>query len=382
MWFAQVVTDFFDSLLKGPYSILTSDIINTKHYMFPVLLTVPFFSAFIAVLAYSGCLQTIVKIIAIVMEQTLGTTVAESVTCMTNCLFGMVQTPFIVHRYLSYMTKSELHAMMVGGLSTVAIFLFQFLTTSDQVVHPIHLLSATLMSSFGALALSKLFYPEIEHTSMRTRDIQLYAPTRTISSSRSYIESAFDGAILSITVIAHIIVSAIAVISTISLLNAILSWLGYRAGFGSDIGDEAVTLDLLVSFVLWPIIYILGVPFRDCYQVSKLVAVGFFATDPFIPFHSLGKFLLTFFSKIRSSISNSYVGSLSKGRKLLENYHCEFIHGWNESTGFEPIQMGQISNYFYLPATNTTIGPLISVSFVLKFVIFNLKLSLIRNLLK
>lgn len=58
------------------------------------------------------------------------------------------------------MTKSELHALMTGGLATIAGSLMALYIIFG--VSASHLLSASVMSAPAALAMSKLMYPETE----------------------------------------------------------------------------------------------------------------------------------------------------------------------------------------------------------------------------
>ena len=63
------------------------------------------------------------------------------------------------------MTNSELHAVMTGGLATLAGSL-----TAVYIIFGVsasHLLSASVMSAPAALAMSKLMYPETEESEFK-----------------------------------------------------------------------------------------------------------------------------------------------------------------------------------------------------------------------
>lgn len=74
--------------------------------------------------------------------------------------------------YLDLMTKSELHAVITGGLATVA-----GATLGGYIfagIDPSHLIAASVMSAPAALAISKLAYPETEQSKLVTEsDVEL-----------------------------------------------------------------------------------------------------------------------------------------------------------------------------------------------------------------
>ena len=88
--------------------------------------------------------------------------------CSHFCL--KTEAPLIIKPFLSKMTKSELHAVMTGGFSTIAgSVLAAYINFGIDAAH---LLSASVMSAPAALAFSKLFYPETKKSRTKSTDIQ------------------------------------------------------------------------------------------------------------------------------------------------------------------------------------------------------------------
>ncbi len=85
-----------------------------------VLPTIVFFSALIAVLYYLGIMGWVVRILGGGLQKLLGTTRTESMSATANIFVGSVEAPLVVRPYLEKMTHSELFAVMVGGLASVA----------------------------------------------------------------------------------------------------------------------------------------------------------------------------------------------------------------------------------------------------------------------
>jgi pyrimidine nucleoside transport protein len=55
-----------------------------------------------------------------ILQAVLGTTVCESVNAAGNIFLGMSESPLVIKPFLSKLTKSEIHAVMTSGFSTVS----------------------------------------------------------------------------------------------------------------------------------------------------------------------------------------------------------------------------------------------------------------------
>ena len=89
-------------------------------FAFAILPTIIFFSAFMSILYYMGVMQFVVQIMARFMRWTMGTSGAETLSCSANIFVGQTEAPLLIKPFLDDMTESELHAIMVGGLVTIA----------------------------------------------------------------------------------------------------------------------------------------------------------------------------------------------------------------------------------------------------------------------
>ena len=78
------------------------------------------------------------------------------------------ESSVLVAPYLEDMTRSELHAVITGGLATVAggtLAAYIFIG-----IDPTHLIAASVMSAPAALAISKIVYPETEKSKLVTEE--------------------------------------------------------------------------------------------------------------------------------------------------------------------------------------------------------------------
>ena len=89
-------------------------------FAFMALPSILFFSALSSLLYYFGILQMVVKAMAWVMTRVMRLSGAESLAAAANVFVGQTEAPLIVKPYVSGMSRSELLALMVGGMATIA----------------------------------------------------------------------------------------------------------------------------------------------------------------------------------------------------------------------------------------------------------------------
>ncbi|MFK7925943.1 MAG: NupC/NupG family nucleoside CNT transporter, partial [Bacteroidia bacterium] len=138
-------------------------------FAFQVLPTIVFFSALMSILYYLGILQKVVYAFAWVMKKTMRLSGAESLAAAGNIFLGQTESPLLVRPYLEKMTRSEIMALMTGGMATIAGSVFAgyvlFLGGTDEVQRLIfakHLLTASIISAPAALVAAKIMVPETE----------------------------------------------------------------------------------------------------------------------------------------------------------------------------------------------------------------------------
>ena len=90
------------------------------NFAFRALPVIIFFSSLIAVTYHLGIIQFVIKNISLLMEKTMKTSGAETLSISANIFVGQTEAPILIRPYISLMTKSELMAVMVGGFATVA----------------------------------------------------------------------------------------------------------------------------------------------------------------------------------------------------------------------------------------------------------------------
>ena len=253
----DVVNKFLDFSDAGAKFVF-GDKFQENFFAFKVLPTIIFFSSFITLLYHYGILQQVVKGVAWVMMKTLKTSGAESLSCAANIFVGQTEAPLLIKPYVGSMTLSELHAVMTGGFATIAGGVMAAYISLGVPAQ--HLIAASVMSAPAALAMSKLLYPETEKS--QTAGTVNIKVERTAANG---IDAAATGAIEGLKLVGNIAAMLIAFLALVALVNAVLGW------FGSLIGVPQLSLELIFSFLLAPVAWLMGVPWADCGQVGVLL---------------------------------------------------------------------------------------------------------------
>lgn len=140
-----------------------------------VLPVIVFFSSLIAVLYYLGIMQLVIRILGGALRAVLKTSRTESLSATANIFVGQTEAPLVVRPYIATMTRSELFAVMCGGLASVA---GSVLAGYAQMGVPLeYLIAASFMAAPGGLLFAKIIVPETENRTI-TRLMTAKALTR------------------------------------------------------------------------------------------------------------------------------------------------------------------------------------------------------------
>nr|XP_025839979.1 solute carrier family 28 member 3-like [Vulpes vulpes] len=245
---------------------------------FMVLPIVIFFSTVMSMLYYLGLMQWIIRKVGWVMLVTMGSSPIESVVAAGNIFVGQTESPLLVRPYLPHITKSELHAIMTAGFSTIAGSVLGAYISFG--VSASHLLTASVMSAPASLAVAKLFWPETETPKITLKN----AMKMETGDSRNLLEAATQGASSSISLVANIAVNLIAFLALLSFVNAALSWLGNMFDY------PQLSFEIICSYVFMPLSFMMGVEWQDSFMVAKLIGYKTFFNE-FVAYEHLSKLI-------------------------------------------------------------------------------------------
>ncbi len=181
-----------------------------------VLPIIVFFSSLIAVLYYIGVMQWVIRLLGGALQKLLKTSRTESLSATANIFVGQTEAPLVVRPYIATMTRSELFAVMCGGLASIT---GAVMAGCAQMGVPLeYLIAASFMAAPGGLLFAKLIVPETE----KTHDHETHSGfVSDDDQPANVIDAAASGAELALNVGAMLL----AFVALIALLNGILGGL-------------------------------------------------------------------------------------------------------------------------------------------------------------
>ncbi|XP_049508699.1 solute carrier family 28 member 3 [Panthera uncia] len=276
-WLGKQVQTFLEYTNAGAEFVF-GETYADHFFAFKVLPIVVFFSTVMSMLYYLGLMQWIIRKVGWVMLVTMGSSPIESVVAAGNIFVGQTESPLLVRPYLPHITKSELHAIMTAGFSTIAGSVLGAYISFG--VSASHLLTASVMSAPASLAVAKLFWPERETPKITLQN----AMKMESGDSRNLLEAATQGASSSISLVANIAVNLIAFLALLSFLNAALSW------FGNMFDYPQLSFEIICSYIFMPFSFMMGVDWQDSFMVAKLIGYKTFFNE-FVAYEHLSKLI-------------------------------------------------------------------------------------------
>jgi CNT family concentrative nucleoside transporter len=227
-------------------------------FAFMVLPTIIFMSSLMSVLYHIGIMQKVVEWAAKLMMKVMGTSGAESLSAAANIFVGQTEAPLVIKPFVDKMTRSELMALMTGGMATVAGGVLAAYV--GMGIDAGHLLAASVMSAPAALAVAKLMVPETEE-SQTEGVVKVHLP----KTSANVIDAAAEGAGEGLKLALNVGAMLLAFIALIAMLNGLLGLVGGWIGF------PQLSFELIIGYVFAPFSFLLGVPWEDCVRVGVML---------------------------------------------------------------------------------------------------------------
>ncbi|WP_119969578.1 NupC/NupG family nucleoside CNT transporter [Shewanella japonica] len=228
-------------------------------FVINVLFVVVFISALIAVLYYLGIMQLIIGVIGGGLSKLLGTSRAESLSATANIFVGPIEAPSMVRPFVKHMTRSELFAVMTGGLASVAGgTMIGYIQMGVDIKY---VLTAAFMTAPAGLLFAKLMWPETEtprNDIKQVMDEQEDKPTNVL-------DAAASGAAMGIQQVLAVSALLIAFVGLIAMVNGLIG------GVGGWFGHGDITMQAILGYFLAPLAWIMGVPWSEATQAASFI---------------------------------------------------------------------------------------------------------------
>ena len=295
-WFFSKLVGFSNSSAAFVFGRLASDETGAFGFAFTVLPTIVFFSAFSAILYYLRVLPLVVFGFAWLLNRSMKLSGAESLAAAANIFIGQTEAPLVVKPYLKSMNRSEIMALMTGGMATIAggvLAVYMNVLGGGSEVETIafgqHLLTASLLSAPAAMVVAKILVPQVE-----ALDATLAFPSD--ASSDGLLDAATRGTSDGIKLALNVGGMLLAFTALVYLLNwgvgaGIGEWSGLN-GWVANITDsrfEAFNFSFVVGVISAPFAWLIGVAWEDCLIVGQLLGERLVLNE-FISFLNLAEF--------------------------------------------------------------------------------------------
>lgn len=244
-----------------------------------VLPIIVFFSSLIAVLYYLGIMQWVIRLLGGGIQKLLGTSRTESLSATANIFVGQTEAPLVVRPYIATMTRSELFAVMCGGLASVA---GSVLAGYAQMGVPLeYLIAASFMAAPGGLLFAKLMIPETE-ARQDTRDAAEMIDQDDKPSN--VLDAAAAGASSGMQLALNVGAMLLAFVALIALLNGILS------GIGGWFNYPQLSMELILGYLFAPIAFLIGVPWEEAMVAGSFIGQKLIVNE-FVAYLNFGAYL-------------------------------------------------------------------------------------------
>jgi concentrative nucleoside transporter, CNT family len=249
-------------------------------FAFAVLPTIIFVSAFFAVLYHIGFMQQVIRIVAWVMQRTMGTSGAESTNVAASIFMGQTEAPLTIRPFLAGATRSELMTIMTSGMAHVsggimAAYISFGINAQD-------LLSAVIMTAPGTILIAKMLVPETEVPATAGT---VHMPPNEEHKNDNLIGAIARGTIDGGQLAWNVAIMLVSFLALVGLLNAIL--LGISNFAWAHGVRTPHSLNSILGFFGAPIAWLIGVPWREAPVVGNLLGTRAVLNE-FVAYTQLG----------------------------------------------------------------------------------------------
>jgi len=231
-----------------------------------VLPIIIFFTSLMGILYHLGVMQRLIQGVAWVMQRTMKTSGAETLSVSANIFVGQTEAPVVIRPYLAGLTMSELMAVMTGGFATVAGSVMAAYVRFG--VDAGHLLTASVLSAPAALVMAKIMRPETE-TPRPMAEVTL----RAASEHANVLEAAAAGASDGVKLALNVGGMLIAFIALVTMVNFGLGWVG-------------TSLQEIFGWLFAPLAWTMGVPWEEARTFGNLLGTKI-AVNEFVAYIEL-----------------------------------------------------------------------------------------------
>ena len=207
---------------------------------------------------------------------------AESLATAANVFVGQTEAPLLVKPFIPKMSKSELMALMTGGMATIAggvmaayVGMLGGIDPESKKQFTRFILTASLLNAPAALIFAKILVPQTEKVASK---IDLKKQEFGVNLLDAAAKGTSDGLLLALNVGAMLIVFT----SLIALVNLFLQsivgqipWPGgtLNSAFATLTSHDELTLQGMTGLILAPFAWMIGIEWSNATDVGGLMGI-------------------------------------------------------------------------------------------------------------
>jgi CNT family concentrative nucleoside transporter len=250
-------------------------------FAFAVLPTIIFISAFFAILYHIGFMQQVIRIVAWVMQRTMGTSGAESTNVAASIFMGQTEAPLTIRPFLDGATRSELMTIMTSGMAHVsggimAAYISFGINAQD-------LLSAVIMTAPGTILVAKMLVPETEQPATAGT---VRMPPNEEHKNDNFIAAIARGTIDGGKLAFNVAIMLISFLALVGLLNAMMLGVSNFLWAHGHIPFPH-SLNSVLGVVGAPVAWLIGIPWHEAPAIGNLLGTRAVLNE-FVAYTQLG----------------------------------------------------------------------------------------------
>ncbi|HTH54176.1 MAG TPA: nucleoside transporter C-terminal domain-containing protein [Edaphobacter sp.] len=250
-------------------------------FAFSVLPTIIFISAFFALLYHIGFMQQVIRVVAWIMQRTMGTSGAESTNVAASIFMGQTEAPLTIRPFLGGATRSELMTIMTSGMAHVsggimAAYISFGINAQD-------LLSAVIMTAPGTILVAKMLVPETEQPATEGT---VKMPPNEEHKNDNFIAAIARGTIDGGKLAFNVAIMLISFLALVGLMNAIMLSISNFLWAHGHIPFPH-TLNSILGVVGAPVAWLIGIPWHEAPAIGNLLGTRAVLNE-FVAYTQLG----------------------------------------------------------------------------------------------
>jgi concentrative nucleoside transporter, CNT family len=250
-------------------------------FAFAVLPTIIFISAFFALLYHIGFMQQVIRVVAWIMQRTMGTSGAESTNVAASIFMGQTEAPLTIRPFLGGATRSELMTIMTSGMAHVsggimAAYISFGINAQD-------LLSAVIMTAPGTILVSKMLVPETEVPATAGT---VHMPPAEEHKEDNFIAAIARGTLDGGRLAFNVAIMLVSFLALVGLLNSMMLGISNFLWAHGQIPFPH-SLNAVLGLIGAPVAWLIGIPWHEAPAIGNLLGTRAVLNE-FVAYTQLG----------------------------------------------------------------------------------------------